>query len=216
MDVSQILTNIRSLTLIGNTGAVSDTTKLVAYLNMAYRRIYDRVVREYPFFNQTTQDVAVTLGAGTMSPVPYLILSVYDSGNSYVKLDATDVLTEEEKTPELADTGSPDRFWMEGMSGIRSYPKSTTTLRVRYVPNVADLTATSVASDILFPEMFHDLLVWETALIVAYDERDKIVGAELKYTEERAETDWGRLSSYLRQRAPRVKPRVSMPGFHAY
>lgn len=216
MDVSQILTNVKSLTLIGNTGAVSDTTKLVAYLNMAYRRIYDRVVREYPFYNQTTQNVSVTDGVGTLSPVPYLILSVYDSGNSYVRLDATDVLAEEEKTPELADTGSPDRFWMEGQAGIRSYPKSTTTLRVRYVPDLTELTSSSVSADILFPAIFHDLLVWETALVVAYDERDKIVGAELKYTEERAATDWDRLSSYLRQRAPRVKPKVSMPGFHAY
>jgi hypothetical protein len=215
MDVNTILTNIRNVTLIGNTGAVSDTTKLVAYLNMAYRRIYDRVVREYPFFNQTTQDVVMTNGAGTLNPVPFLILSVYDTSN-YQKLEPTDVLEEEERRPQLDEAASPDRYWLDGLSSVRSYPLSSTTLRVRYVPDIEDLTSTDTADAIIFPAMFHDLLVWETALIVAYDERDKIVGAELQYTEDRATEDWSRLKSFLRLRAPRVKPKVKMPVFHAY
>lgn len=215
MDVNAILTNLKNMTLIGNTNAVNDTVKLVAYLNMAYRAEYDRVTRLYPGFVQTTQTVAVTAGVGTLAPQPHLILSVYDTTNG-VTLDPTDVIEEEKCNPALDDVGIGRGYWLDGFTGLRSYPLGDASLRVRFVPQEGQLAANSGEADILLPPNFHDLLTWRTALIVAYDERDKIVGAELAYTEKAADAEWARLESYLRLRVPRVKPRTAMPGFHAY
>lgn len=210
MDVATILTNLRSLTLIGNTGAVADTAKLVNYLNMAYRRIYGRVVAEYPFYNQTTQNVSIVAGVGTPATKPLLILSLFDTA-TWCELKPTDVLAEEQCNPALDDEGSPNRYWMEG-DAVHPYPTNSTTVRMRYVPDVEDLAADDDADAIIFPALFHDVLVWETALIIAYDERDKIVGAELAFTQDRAKEDWERLQSHLRLRAPRVEPKVKAPG----
>jgi len=177
MNVSDILRLVKDLNLIGNTGAVGDDEKLTRYLNVAYRKWYDTITKEYPFFVQTTQTVAVANGAGTLSPVPHMILSVYDTGNNYTKLEGTDVLEVEEGKPELDEALPPDSYWLEGFASIKTYPKSTTTLRVRYVPAVATLGTTSLEASIMIPPMYHDLLVYETGLQVAYDERDKLMGS---------------------------------------
>lgn len=215
MDVSTIIANVKNLNFIGNTAAVSDEDKILAYINMAYRKIFDMETRAFPAFFQTTQDVIIANGSGTMGMAPHLILSVVDTGNNSNPLSATDVLAVEMGNPAMDDIGSAREYWQEGFSNLNTYPLSSTTLRVRYVGEPPDLTSASVSSDILIPPAFHDILMWQAAWFVAYDERDKIVGQELNFCQGMIDEIWGRLLSYLRLRVPRQEPRTKV-GFVAY
>lgn len=76
MNASQILSILRNQALVGNSGLASDTQKLVDYLNMAYRKVYDIIVRDYPFFAATSQSVTITEGAGTLTLMPTAVTSM--------------------------------------------------------------------------------------------------------------------------------------------
>jgi hypothetical protein len=200
VNASQILNIIRNQALVGNSGLASDTQKLVDYLNMAYRKVFDIIVRDYPFFAATTQTVIVTDGVGTLDPVPFYVLSVRNVGGSSLPLEKKSVEEIQSEDNALNARGAPCYWYEEGFGGIRTYPVNSTTLAVRVVPNAAILSADSPESAILIPPMFHDILVWETLKIVAYDERDKASPAELAMAERMYEDIEGRLLTYLATR----------------
>lgn len=197
MNASQILNIVRNQALVGNSGLASDMQKLVDYLNMAYRKVFDVVARDYPFFVATTQNVTITDGAGILSPVPFYVLSARNTGSASHPLQKKSVEEIQAEDSALNARGYPTYWYEEGFADIRTYPVNSTTLSVRYVPNAAVLTSNSAEADILIPPMFHDILVWETLKIIAYDERDKASPAELAMAERMYEEIEGRLLTYL-------------------
>ena len=197
MDVVNILENIKNQALIGNTGLPADTDKLVNYLNIAYRGVYDEIARSYPFFVATTQSVVITDGQGTLSPAPAYVLSVRDTGNTNQLLYKKDVEAIQADDNRLDAVGAPSNWYQEGFSTIKTYPVNSTTLSVRYVPNPATLSSTSLEAEIMIPPLYHDVLVWETLRTVMFDERDKLLGPENVIIDKRCEEIWGRLNSYL-------------------
>jgi hypothetical protein len=199
---AQLITNIRSLALVGTTGAV-DLTRVEAYFNMAYREIYEKVAERYPWFVQDTQDVVMTAGSGTFVTQPLTILSIRDVGNSLTELCATDVLAVEKCDPGLDDTGKPDKYYVNGFTKLRSHPLNDTTLRVRYTPNPATLDNSSPESAIMLQPVHHDVLTWKTLKLMAYDERDKVVGAELAYNKEADEAAEDRMWRWFDAHAPK-------------
>lgn len=204
--VAELLTNIQSLALVGATGG--DTSRVLNYFNMAYRKVYEKVTSKYPWAAQTTQTVAITAGSGPMNPVPLHILSVRDANNNCQKLDPTDVEDVECENPPLDRAGSPCKFWVEGFAILKAWPVNSTTVRVRYAPNPATLVANSAEEDIKIPPAFHDVLTWETLALMAYDERDKIVGAELAYNKDQHDEAYERMWSYFDAKAPKKQEQV--------
>jgi hypothetical protein len=209
---AQIITNVRSLALVGNTGA-ADLPRVEAYFNMAYREIYEKVAERYPWFVQTTQDVVMTAGVGTMASQPLHILSVRDVNNSFAKLTATDVLAVEECDPSMDETGNPTEYYVNGFAELNSHPLSDTTLRVRFTPNAAVLTSESVEADIKLQPTHHDVLTWATLKLMAYDERDKVVGAELAFNQGEMDNAEDRMWRWFDAHAPKkIKPVKSYLG----
>ena len=199
----QLIDNVKSLALVGATGSANDVPRIEAYFNMAYRELYELAAERYPWFVQTIQDVPAVLGVGTMNPQPLHILSVRDVNNSLAKLDQTDVLTVEERDPAFSATGNPNKFWVNGFASLNAYPFKNTTIRVRYTPNAAVLTSSSAESEIMFQPTHHDALVWGTLKLMAYDERDKIVGAELAYNKEAHDAVLDRMWRWFDAHAPK-------------
>lgn len=204
---AQLITNIRSLALVGTTGA-ADLTRVEAYFNMAYRDIYEKVAERYPAFVQATQDVVVTAGVGTMATQPLHILSVRDTNNNFAKLTPTDVLAVEECDPSMSGTGSPNEFYVNGFSELNSHPLNDTTLRVRYTPNAAVLTNDSAEGDIKLQPTHHDVLTWATLKLMAYDERDKVVGAELAFNQSEMDKAEDRMWRWFDAHAPKKQQPV--------
>jgi hypothetical protein len=216
MNVEQILTNVRNLSLIGNTSAVNDSIKLLAYLNMAYRMEYDAMTRLYSGLVQSTQTITITAGAGTLPSIPHFIASVYDVSASPRQLTGVDIEWLEARDPALDESGPAKYWYLDGFSTIRTYPLNNTTIRVRSVPAAGTLTNASAETDIKLPANFHDVLTWGTAMLVAYDERDKLAASEFQFIGAQLETERDRLQTYLKQRVPRDRLRVEPVTFNVY
>jgi hypothetical protein len=216
MNVEQILENVRNLSLIGNTSAATSSNKLVAYLNMAYRKEYDYVTRLYSALAQTTQNVTITAGSGTLASAPHFIYSVYDISGTPRELIKTDIEWLERNFPSLNEQNQAIYWYMDGLSGIKTYPLGNTTLRVRLVPAANHLSATSAETEIKIPANFHDILTWSTAMLVAYDERDKLAASEFQIISLKLEEERDRLATYLKNRVPRDKIKVEASGFNVY
>jgi hypothetical protein len=216
MNVEQILENVRNLSLIGNTNAATNSNKLIAYLNMAYRIEYDYVGRLYSGLVQTTETVTITAGSGTMASAPHFIASVYDVSGQARELIKTDIEWLERNFPSLNEFSQAIYWYMDGLNGIRTYPLGNTTLRVRFVPAANQLAINSPEADIKIPANFHDVLTWGTAMLVAYDERDKLAASEFQIIGMKQQEERDRLATYLKNRVPREKVKVEVSGFNVY
>ncbi|TPM41418.1 hypothetical protein [Mesorhizobium sp. B2-3-4] len=205
---AELVEAIKSLALVGATGDATVNVKVYTYLNTAYRQLYEMVAERYPWFVQTTQPVLMAAGEGTMDPQPLHILSVRDTGNNLAALTPTDVLTVESEYPGLDDTGNPSRYWVDGFTGLNSHPRSSTTLRVRFTPQANALSETSEESDIALQPVHHDALLWGTLKLMAYDERDKVIGAELAYNKDAHDEVLDRMWRYFESHAPKQKKQV--------
>lgn len=200
---AQIVENVMSLALVGATGATGDTARVYRYLNVAYRELYEMVAERYPWFVQATQNVSMTAGVGTMATQPLHILSVRDANNAFAELRPTDVLAVEEKDPAMDAQGSPDEFYVNGFVELNSHPLNDTTLRVRYTPQAATLEIGDNEVAIKLQPTHHDALLWGTLKLMAYDERDKVVGAELAYNETEHEKVLDRMWRWFDAHAPK-------------
>lgn len=204
-----LLTFIKSQGLVGATGALDDDAKILRYINRAYYKIYTKLAVRYASLYQTTQTVTVTNGSGTFSGAGfYIVLSVYDANNSFLRLKRVTVEETEREYPRQNDIGAPNRYDLVGLNGIATYPVNSTSLRVRGVPNANRITANSAEAEILIPVMHHDAIEWEALRMVAYDERDALVGAELQYTTAMADECLERLITYLDSQLPEAERRT--------
>ncbi|MBR0721768.1 hypothetical protein [Bradyrhizobium manausense] len=198
---AQLITNIRSLALVGTTGP-GDLARVETYMNMAYRDVYEKVAERYPWFVQETEDVAITDGHGEFVTQPLHILSVYDTvGKRF--LDPTDIAAVEQKDPEFTSTGNPSEFYVLGFDQLCSWPQNDTTLRVRFTPNASILTNDSTEADIKLQPIHHDVLTWGTLKLMAYDERDKVVGAELTFNQQEMDRAEDRMWRWFDAHAPK-------------
>jgi hypothetical protein len=188
VDVATILENIKSQALIGNTGYADDTARLMRYLNKAHTAIYGEIALINPALFQKTITVPVVNGAGNFPEPVFKVLSVIDVNNGNKKLvsRSTDDIERDDSTAELQ--GNPASY-EQTFTGLTSYPRNSTSLRVRVLPNPTPLTENSTEADILIPPLYHEALEWATLWTVAYDERDKLVGSELQFTRS-AYTEW--------------------------
>lgn len=207
-NVAQLLTNITSLALVGATGASGDQDRVLNYLNMAYRKVYRKIAVKYPFVHRTTQPVVITDGGGTLSPVPFFVLVPRDTGNNAAKLTPTDIEAVLDCDPTLSETGNPSKFWIEGLSALKSHPLNSTTLTVPYIPSPATLVSNSTEDDIKIPVVFQDILTWETLALMAYDERDKVVGAELAYNKDAHDQIYVDMWEFFDAQAPHEQKQV--------
>lgn len=203
-----LLTNIRNLCLSGATGSSNDLTKVEAYFNMAYRKVYRKIAVKYPFVHRTTQTVTITDGSGTLNPVPFFVTVPRDANNSARKLDPTDIESVLKCDPTMVRAGSPDKYWIEGLSTIKTHPINSTTLTVPYIPSPAALSSNSTEAEIKIPVPFHDILVWETLELMAYDERDKVVGAELSYNKDAHDQMYTEMWEFFDALAPKENKQV--------
>lgn len=159
-----------------------DATEQALYLSFiqsVHDRVYGEVAKSYPTALLDSQEVEVTDGEGELDPAPFIIMQVTDTDNAKI-LEPTDLLTLEQENPDLDDTGTPDRFYVQGnMIGLDT--DADTTLRVRHIPMPSTLTLTTELSALFIPAPFVDLLLWGAITQLAYDERDKglVVEAQL-------------------------------------
>lgn len=207
-NVAQLLTNITSLALVGATGAQGDQDRVLNYLNMAYRKVYRKIAVKYPFVHRTTQTVTITNGSGTLNPVPFFVTVPRDVNNFSRKLDPTDIEAVLDCDPTMASTGNPEKYWIEGLNALKTHPINSTSLTVPYIPSPDALDENTTEDEIKIPVVFHDILVWETLELMAYDERDKVVGAELAYNKDAHDQIYTDMWEFFDAQAPKEQKRV--------
>lgn len=175
--VSDILTIIKDQALVGS-GDTTDDSRVMRYMNFVYKQVYRKTAEAYPQLLLTSQTITQASGSGTLSSAPYAIVSVKETGsNTFLKPYTLPEL--EESNPSLDETGTPNKYYMTSDTVIKTYPIDNSQIIVRYVPNPSELTSAGAESTIKIPPSFHDILVWGTLFYMAYDERDKSVGAEV-------------------------------------
>jgi hypothetical protein len=202
-----IVERIKSLALIGATSS-TDNTKVYSYLNMAVKDVYEKVTSFCPVAAQEFQTVAITAGVGVLSPEPLHILGVRDADNDYNELTPTDISAVQEKDPGLDDEGAPDEYYQSGKTGLRLHPKNDTNAQVSFTPLPEEVDESSEEADFFLPSVFHSVYVWESLKLMAYDERDKIVGAELAYNDKACKELWDRIFAHYDAKYPQAVKHV--------
>lgn len=154
-------------------GAESDTTRNSAWLNQAYRRIYNAY--EWSFTEAT---VTGTAGAGTatVSDFKRAILvtdsTLYTPGVRLRKITYPE-LAEDIEAENYAQTGTPEFWYFDGISSlIKTYPLGG-TITVRYHKRVAVLAAGDSPA---FDEEYH-LDVVDRAMVEVYKDNDEFQSA---------------------------------------
>lgn len=183
--VASLLDSIQSLALVGS-GNADDTARVLRYMNMVYAEAYRVTASQYPTLLLTSENVSMNSGSGTMSAAPFAVQRVKNTSTNRI-LQARSKLDIEEDYPSMTDTGEPVYYYMEGTTGLRSYPLDNSTLQVRYIPSVNTLTSTGVEADIKIPPEFHEMLLWGTLVYMAYDERDKSASGEISIAQSKYE-----------------------------
>lgn len=174
--VDDILTIVKDQSLVG-AGDATDDARVLRYLNLVYKQVYRETAESYPQLLLSSQSITQSNGSGTVNS-HYRIVSVKETGsNTFLKARTLPEL--EDEYPSLDDTGTPTRYYLDGLTTIKTYPLDNSTISVRYVPSPADLSSGGAESTIKIPPTFHDILIWGTIYYMAFDERDKSLGAEI-------------------------------------
>lgn len=207
MDASTIIANIKSQALVGNTGAIDDNDRILRYLNKGYALVYARCAKACPSLYRKTQDVTITNGEGDFAEAVHKVLAVFDKNNGYRKLDHRTTADVECDDPGLTATGNPCSYDVR-FGGLATYPLNSTVLKVPFIPPPASLTDSSQEGEILIPVVHHEVLEWAALFTLAYDERDKLVGSELQFTQAAFETRMDSLVLFLLGLRPAQETRV--------
>ncbi|TPL98320.1 hypothetical protein [Mesorhizobium sp. B2-3-10] len=209
MDVNaaEIIANIKSQALVGNTGAVDDLDRILRYLNKGYSLVYARCAKACPSLYRKTQEVTVTDGAGDFAEPVHEVLAVFDKNNGYRRLDRRSTADVELEDAGLSATGTPCSYDVR-FGGLETYPLNSTVLKVPYIPPPAALTADTLEADILIPVVHHEVLEWAALYTLAYDERDKLVGSELQFTKGTFDGLMDSLILFLLGQRPAAETRV--------
>lgn len=208
MDVAKIIERVAELSLSGSVeGDTVGTAMILGWVQSTYEEVYAKIASQYPTLLETTQDVSVVSGQGTLNPVPHKIARVTDLTNKR-ELIVTTAAEVECKDLELDDEGAPTEYYITNGSKLNTYRKATISARVRFTPMCNVLEASGLATTIKFPEQFHDCLVWGALRFAAYDERDKGVGVELGVTQTMFDNRVNALEEWLRINQPKPVTRV--------
>lgn len=178
MDVSEMLTLVANVSVNEDEPDSVLTARHLRYLNLAYNRIWTRIAKANGNILETTQSVTVTSGAGTLSPVPYKVQSVVDTTNGNI-LEFKNPLWLEEQNPDLDDTGTPKYCYISGSSTLNVYPSSSITARVRYMPQITELTSSTTSANISLPAEHHQIIPVGALMWIFLDERDARSEAEI-------------------------------------
>lgn len=138
---------------------LTDDPAVDQLLNEAYQEICD--LEDWPFL-QVTLAGAAPLTIADLGTVT----SVYSTGQrTPLPLTTYDELIRCQM--DIAQTGSPSRYWVDGETIIRAWPVGG-TLSVRYIKNPALLVNDS--DEPIIPARFRDVIVTGAARIAAMDE----------------------------------------------
>lgn len=101
------------------------------------------------------------------------VLSVVDTSNrnKLTGLDARDIT---DWDPITTTAGTPESWWLDGETTLRTYPTSSATLSVRYLKFSAELASGSDSP--LIPVRYHALWI-DYAVIEAYKDEDRFDAA---------------------------------------
>jgi hypothetical protein len=210
LDVATIIERVAEQSLSGSVeGDSAGTAMILGFVQSTYDEVYGAIAAQYPTLLETTQNVTVTAGQGTLDPVPLKIVRVADTTNKRF-LEVTTAEMVEDKDIDLDDVGQPDEFYITGGNKLNTYPKGSISARVRHIPFAATLVANGSESSIQFPAQFHDVLIWGALRHAAYDERDKGLGVELQATQIMFEKRLAALMDWLRvnQARPPVRTKA--------
>lgn len=207
MDAATIITNIKSQALVGNTGAVDDNDRILRYLNKGYSLVYARIAQLHPGLYQRFQNIPITDGSGLFIFPVLTILSIKDRNNGFRILTPRGTSDVELTDPGFTATGAPATY-DQLFNGLMTYPLNDTVLQIRYVPPPVPLTADTREIDIQVPPQFHEVLEWAALFTIAYDERDKLVGTELAFTQAAFDKRMESLSLYILAQRPAEERRV--------
>ena len=207
MDAATIITNIKSQALVGNTGAVDDSDRIVRYLNKGYNLVFARCAKACPSLYRKTQDVTITDGEGEFDEPVHQVLNVFDRNSRFSKLCHRTTDSVEETDPGLTATGNPESYDIR-FGGLATYPVNSTVLKVPYIPVPTALTANTPEAEILIPVVHHEVLEWAALYTLAYDERDKLVGTEVQFTKATFDSLMDSLTLFLLGLRPADETRV--------
>lgn len=157
MDVQQIVDRILDFSLDETDADNVLETRVLSDVNEVYKSLQHEISDVATADYMLTETVTITGGVGTCSP-QLRTFSVYDNGDNRF-LTETDILTLEQDSPSLDNTGAPTQFYITGGTTMNTYPLNDTTVRFRYYPEVNELLLTSTESEILAPKHLHQTLV---------------------------------------------------------
>jgi len=204
VDINTILANIRSQALVGNTGASDDMDRLMRYINKAYVNIYSRIGQAWPEYYEEYITIPTVNGKAVLDY--FTISEVYDNANN-LKLRPRPEKSEDYVYSSTLLSGQENEYQLRP-NGIWTYvvnnkaPTGNTTLGVTYIPNANVLVENSVSTDILIPAAYHEAIEWMALWTLAYDERDKMVGTELQFTQQMRDEWMNKLLQFIHAQKP--------------
>jgi hypothetical protein len=137
------------------------------YVNRAYQAISD--ARAWPFL-ETSQSGTAPMTITDLRQVLTVTDTTTDTNLLY-----RDIRTLRESDPDLDDTGSPIRFYLDGLTTLKVWPANTSdTINVRYLKRPAVLTGTDTP---VIPEAYH-LLIVDRAVVYAHRHANNWEAAE--------------------------------------
>ena len=195
MNVEDIILRIAEISLDEDLPDLETKGRILNFVNLVHDEIHERTAELNSAELSTTQTLAIVSGTGTMSPVPYKILSVYDETNKKM-LPLTTIEDLEAKDNELSTTGSPSEYYILG-NDMNTYPMSNQSLRVRYVPDKVDFTLSTLAADIPLPAVFHSIYIHGGLVYLYTDEKDFRSSIEIREAKDNYKASLTHLVQYL-------------------
>lgn len=157
MDVQTIVDRILDFSLDETDADNVLETRVLADVQEVYNELQhitsDTATADY----MQTETVTITDGAGPCSN-QLRTFSVLDNTTERF-LETTDILTLEQRSPSLDETGDPFCYYITGGTTLNTYPVNSTTVRFRFYPTVNTLTIDSLEAEIRIPPHLQQVLV---------------------------------------------------------
>lgn len=204
---------IQNVALLSNDESNPDsvqTATILKYLNIANDKVLSAVYDLGRVFLSSVVTPTTSSYSTTLPDDFFFLLNVYDTTNNR-KLDVKSIEDLEEDNPALDSTGTPTYYYLDG-GAIHVYPQQEVGLKIRYIPVLSSITASTEESAIPYPKAYHDVLVAGARYFMSINESAFSDQAERADAKEEYSQRLGQLKKYYKNNG-RSAPKTAYQDF---
>lgn len=158
MNAQDIVQLIANQGLGNDNPSLSDKEVYLRYLDLAHKELYRSAKPLDEDAATQSVDIEIIDGVGALPAGLFHPVSAIDVTNKRKLTRKTRTWLEDNTTPLLSETGVPSYYYYTKQF-IYPYPKSSITLRLRYIPNATPITLETTEDQIPYPLEYHQVLV---------------------------------------------------------